>query len=352
MKRGTTPDRRQVARLAAGLMLAAAGAARAAGLPRVLVLATGGTIGSAPGGRQVTGPELVAAIPELAKVAEVSVDTVAAVGSSELTFADWGRLVARIRAAFAADPGLAGVVVTHGTDTMEETAFLLDLVIDDPRPVVVTGSMRQSRVTSADGPGNLLEAIMTAAAPASRGRGTLVVLDDEVHAAAAVAKTNTTHLWTFKSPDQGPLGMVSPVIGLRYFHPPPPRGRTYALTPEQVAALPRVDIVTSYLGGDAALLQAALKAGAKGVVIAGFGSGTMTPAVDEAASAIARAGTPVVFASRVLTGPVHDGSYGLVRRPDLFVLSGFLNPAKARVLLMVSLAAGGPGAVRPAFDGY
>ena len=109
--------------------------------------------------------------------------------------------------------------MTHGTDTMEEAAFLLDLVIEDPRPVVVTGSMRQSRVTSADGPGNLLEAIMTAADASSRNRGTLVVLDDEIHAAAAVAKTNTTHLPTFKSPDQGPVGYVSPVIGLRYFHP-------------------------------------------------------------------------------------------------------------------------------------
>lgn len=110
--------------------------------PRVLVLATGGTIGSAPSGGQVTGEELVASIPELKGRAIVSVETVAAVGSSELTFTDWARLVERIRAAFARNPSLAGIVVTHGTDTLEETAFLLDLLIEDPRPVVVTGSMR------------------------------------------------------------------------------------------------------------------------------------------------------------------------------------------------------------------
>jgi len=321
-------------------------------LPHVLVLATGGTIGSAPGGRQVTGEQLVASIPELHGVAEVKVETIAAVGSSELTFADWSRLVARIRSAFASDPGLAGIVVTHGTDTMEETAFLLDLVIDDARPVVVTGSMRQSTVTSADGPGNVLEAITVAASPASRGRGTLVVLDDEIHAASAVTKTNTTHLSTFKSPDRGPLGVVIPSVGLKYLQPAARLGHAYAITPEQIAALPRVDIVTSYLGGDDALLQAALKAGAKGVVIAGFGSGTMTPAVDAAASAIAKAGTPVVFSSRVLTGPVHDGSYGAERRPDAFARSDFLNPAKARVLLMVHLAAGGGETLQQAFAPY
>jgi L-asparaginase len=319
--------------------------------PRVLVLATGGTIGSAPSGGQVTGDELVASIPELMGRASVSVETIAAVGSSELKFTDWARLVERIRGAFARDPKLAGIVVTHGTDTMEETAFLLDLVIADPRPVVVTGSMRQSRVTSADGPGNLLEAIMTAADASSRNRGTLVVLDDEIHAAAAVAKTNTTRLSTFKSPDQGPVGYVSPVIGLRYFHSAGRAHRTYALTPSQIAGFPRVDILTSYLGGDDTLLKAALAAGDKGLVIAGFGSGTMTPAVDATADAAAKAGVPVVFSSRVQSGPVHDGSYGEVHRPAAFVMSGLLNPVKARVLLLVHLAAGGEN-LNQAFEGY
>jgi len=344
----------RVKALLLALVLAALPASRAAaaGLPHVLVIATGGTIGSAPGGKSVSGDQLVGFIPELKGVADVSVETVASVGSSELTFADWARLVGRIRAAFAADPALAGIVVTHGTDTMEETAFLLDLTIADPRPVVVTGSMRQSTVTSADGPGNLLEAITVAAAPASRDRGTLVVLDDEVHAAVAVTKTNTTRLGTFQSPSQGPVGLISSSNGLRYLRPPGRSGHTYALKPEAISALPRVDIVTSYLGGDDALLQAALKAGAKGVVIAGFGSGTMTPSVDRAAATIAAAGTPVVFSSRVLSGPVHDGSYGAARRPANFVRSGLLNPAKSRVLLMVHLAAAGGETLQQAFDGY
>jgi len=337
--------------LLTALALAPGGRAEAA-LPHVLVIATGGTIGSAPGGKSVSGNQLVGFIPELASVADVSVETVAAVGSSALSFADWARLVGRIRTAFAADPSLAGIVVTHGTDTMEETAFLLDLVIADPRPVVLTGSMRQSTVSSADGPGNMLEAITVAAAPASRGRGTLVVLDDEVHAAAAVTKTNTTHLSTFQSPNQGPIGLISAADGLRYLRPPGRSGRTYALTPEAIAALPRVDILTAYLGGDDALFQAALKAGAKGLVIAGFGSGTMTPAVERAAAAAAAAGTPVVLSSRVLSGPVHDASYGAARAPANFVRSGLLNPAKSRVLLMVHLAAADGESLQQAFDGY
>ncbi len=336
------------------VLLAALPASRvaAAALPHVLVIATGGTIGSAPGGKSVSGDQLVGFIPELRGVADVSVETVAAVGSSALSFADWARLVGRIRAAFAADPALAGIVVTHGTDTMEETAFLLDLVIADPRPVVVTGSMRQSTVTSADGPGNMLEAIIVAASPASRDRGTLMVLDDEVHAAAAVTKTNTTSLSTFKSPNTGPVGLISSADGLRYLRPPGRSGHTYPLKPEAIAALPRVDIVTSYLGGDDALLQAALKAGAKGVVIAGFGSGTMTPSVERASAAVAGAGTPVVFSSRVLSGPVHDGSYGAARWPATFVRSGLLNPAKARVLLMVHVAAGVGETLQQAFAPY
>lgn len=337
------------------LLLVAVGPAapaRAAEWPRVLVLATGGTIGSAPGGKAVSGRQLIGFIPELKTVARVSVETVAAKGSSELTFADWAALVARIRSAFAADPGLAGIVVTHGTDTMEETAFLLDLVIDDPRPVVVTGSMRQSTVASADGPGNLLEAITVAAAPAARGRGTLVVMADEVHAAAAVTKTDTTQLSTFKSPNTGPVGLISSASGLRFLRPAGRSGRVHPLPPATIAAFPRVDIVTSYLGGDDALLRAAVSAGAKGVVVAGFGSGTMTPAMDRAVDAVAAAGVPVVFASRVLSGPVHDGSYGAEKRPAAFVRSGLLNPAKARVRLMVHLASADGESLQQAFDGY
>jgi L-asparaginase len=315
----------------------------------------GGTIGSSPDGRKVDGDALVAAIPAIKTIADVKIENVAAVGSSSLSFADWSRLVARIRSAFAEDPGLAGVVVTHGTDTMEETAFLLDLVIADPRPVVVTGSMRQTNAVSADGPANILEAITVAASPAAANRGVLVVLDDQIHAAAAVSKTNTTRLSTFVSLDQGPEGMVSSASGLHFFHAPGRTGRIYPLAPDTIAHLPRVDIVTSYFGGDDALLSAAA-ARAKGVVIAGFGSGTMTPSVDAAASAAASAGLPVVLAARVPSGPVHDGSYGAAQRPPSFVRSGFLNPAKARVLLMVYLAsqktARGDLSLQSAFEPY
>jgi L-asparaginase len=329
-----------------------AGGAQASEAPRVLVLSTGGTIGSAPGGRQLDGQQLVGAIPELKGVARVTVEDLAARGSSALTLADEARLVARIRQAFAADPDLAGVVVTHGTDTMEETAFLLDLVIADPRPVVITGSMRQSTVSSADGPGNMLEAVTVAAAPASRHRGVLVVLDDQIHAAHAVSKTNTTRLSTFASLDEGPVGMISSATGLRYFRAPGRLGRPYVITPEKIADLPRVDIVYSYLGGDDALAKAAISAGAKGLVIAGFGSGTMTPSMTAAALALATAGMPVVLSTRVASGPIHDPSNGAGTLPAAFARSGFLNPAKARILLMLHIAAGDGETLSQAFSPY
>jgi len=336
-----------------GLLIALfAGPVSAADPPRVLVLSTGGTIGSAPGARKLDGEQLINAVPELKQVATVTVEDIAARGSSALTLADEAMLTSRIEAAFASDPRLAGVVVTHGTDTLEETAFLLDLVIADRRPVVITGSMRQSTVPSADGPGNILEAIAVAASPASRGRGVLVVMDDQINAAHAVSKTNTTRLSTFMSLDEGPVGMISSATGIHYFRSPERVGHHYVIDPAQIAALPRVDIILSYLGGDDALAKAAISAGAKGLVIAGFGSGTMTPSVDATAMALASGGIPVVLSTRVASGPIHDGSYGEISRPPEFARSGFLNPAKARILLMLHIAVGGGETLGQAFAPY
>ncbi|MBY8824473.1 asparaginase [Sphingomonas colocasiae] len=345
-------SRRHAARavMLLALLLFSANSAWAQDRPHVLVIATGGTIASTASGPGLTGDALVSAIPALGKVARLQVEDLAAGGSSGLKRADWARLVRRIRAAFAGDPTLAGIVVTHGTDTLEETAMLLDLVIADARPVVLTGSMRSSDEISADGPANLLEAVRVAADPQARGRGTLVALDGQILAAGDAAKLSTSRTSAFASPNQGALGAVIE-DGVRFFQPAGRAGRVYDLSPERIATLPRVDIVLSYFDGDGALADAAVAAGAKGLVVAGFGSGTLAPPMRSTVKALAESGFPVVLSARVASGAVKDSGLWDGKAPAAFARSGFLNPAKARVLLMVHLAAGGTETLQAAFAG-
>ena len=321
--------------------------ARARAAPRILVLATGGTIASGAE-RALTGKQLTGQL-HLGDRVQVEVKDIANGGSSDLTRADWTRLVQAIRAGFA-DPRVAGIVVTHGTDTMEETAFFLDLVIDEVRPLVVTGSMRSSDAVSADGPANLAEAILVAADPNARGLGTLVVLDDQIHAAAAATKGDTNRLSSFVSADAGPLGVISesqPRFLLRPFAP----HRHWRLTPSQIDALPRVEVVTATFGGDDRMLDAAARAGAKAIVIAAFGSGTITAPMRRFVAAHAPT-LPVILSTRVSAGFVKDAyGGGSDDETRAAVRSGRLNPAKARVLAMVALAAGTP--ITPdLFDGF
>jgi len=318
--------------------------------PHVLVIATGGTIASSSSGPALTGEALIAALPGLDKVAKLDVEDLAAGGSSGLKRADLARLVRRIRAAFTADPKLSGIVVTHGTDTMEETALLLDLVIGDNRPVVVTGSMRSSNAVSADGPANLLEAVRVAADPQARGRGVLVALDNQILSAGDATKLSTSRTSAFASPNEGPVGAVL-ADEIRFFQPAARAHRIYDLPAERIETLPRVDVVTSYIDGDGALADAAITAGAKGLVVAGFGSGTLTPAMRATVKAIAERGTPVVISARVASGAVKDASLWPTGNPAGVVRSGFLNPAKARIMLMVHLAAGGGETLQAAFAG-
>ena len=187
---------------------------------RLLLLATGGTIaGCAENSATLNnytagvlgGDALLAAVPQLQELAAISVEQIANVDSADLLFAHWRALVGRIRAAFAADPELAGVVITHGTNTLEETAWLLQLLIDDPRPVVLVGAMRPATALSADGPLNLLQAVQVALSPEARGHGVLVVMDGQIHAAQRVTKLATQGVGAFASPGRGPLGWVDDV---------------------------------------------------------------------------------------------------------------------------------------------
>ena len=327
-------------------------AASDAALPRVLVLGTGGTIagqGSARAGNaydsgKVSAAGLIAAVPDIDKFATISAEQVSSIGSQDMNDKVWFDLVTRIRAAVDNREADA-VVITHGTDTMEETAFFLANVFDIDMPIVLVGSMRPSTAIGADGPANLYEAMRVASAPESRGRGVLVVLNDTIHGARWAQKSNTTSVETFHSPDAGPVGYVD-TGSLRYLLPAPARGPKYRL-PD---ALPRVDIVYSHANMDGAEVGDAVKRGAKGIVLAGVGDGNSSKVAIDALAAAAKQGVVVVRSSRVGSGYVHrnvevdDDKLG-------FAVALDLNPQKARVLLQLLIANGitDPKAVQQAF---
>jgi L-asparaginase len=303
-------------------------------LPRVHVIATGGTIASRPGADQLTGQALVEAVPELAEVAQIEVEEFSRVGSSSITPDHWLRLSQRIAELFSTEPDLAGIVVTHGTDTMEETAYFLHLTVKDRRPVVVTGSMRSATAVSADGPANFLAAVRVAADPASVERGGLVVLNDEIHSARDVRKTDNNRLDTFVSSEWGALGIVD-LDGVHFRRRIVTRHGGSALPSiAGVESLPNVPIVADFAGNDASVLKSWADAGVPGVVVQAFGGGRASPAMRRAIAEIASSGVPVVLASRVPEGRVMGSAAQIAAG---VVAAGDLPPHKARVLLMLML---------------
>ncbi|MGE3275145.1 MAG: asparaginase [Vicinamibacterales bacterium] len=319
----------------AGLIVAAAVAglgARQAATPRVAVFTTGGTIASRPGQSMQDGASLIAAVPELARHAELAVREVTRVGSSQMTPALWLALASHIREALA-DPGLAGVVVTHGTDTLEDTAFFLDTVFAEERPIVLTGSMRSSTEISADGPANLLNAVRVATAPAARGMGVLVSLDEAIASARDVWKTENRRVGTFRSPELGFLGFVDP-DGVVFYRRPVARGdaaRRFDIADRQ--DLPAVPILTDYPGFDPGLMDGVLALEPGGVVVAAFAGGRMSAGAREAIARALAAGVPVVVSSHVPGGRIVGDPRGDLRA----VLARDLPPNKARILLMLAL---------------
>lgn len=311
--------------------------------PRVVVLGLGGTIAmtAADSGGVIpslTAEQLIAAVPGLAATGiDLDVSTFRAKPGASLTFADLTGLAATIKGHLQA--GAAGVVVTQGTDTIEETAYLLDLLHQRPNPVVVTGAMRNPTLAGADGPANLHGAVITAASTGARGLGCLVVFADEIHAAHRVRKTHSTSTGTFVSPNGGPLGYL--VEGrVRIVNQPPPR---LALPQPSRTEGVRVSVIPATLGEDPTVLEAAAEH-VDGLVVAGFGVGhvpeTWVPVLAKLADAI-----PVVLTSRTGSGPVLTGTYGFPgSERDLIgrglIPAGFLDPYKARILLHLCLAAG------------
>jgi len=328
-------------------------------LPRVTVLATGGTIAGAEGARPSRGyragmfsiEALIAAAPGIGSLARLDAAHVASIGSQDMGEAVWRALARRAQAALD-DPGVSGVVVTHGTDTMEETAYFLNLVVRSAKPVVLVGAMRPATAMSADGPMNLYNAVATAAHPDAIGRGVLVVANDEVHFAREVAKTNTTQVGTFRSTHRGLAGLVS--SGRLHFYGMPVRRHTLAseFRVPAAGALPKVDIVYAHAGMGGELVDAAVRAGALGLVIAGVGNGNLGAGALEAAAAAARSGVAVVRSSRTGGGIVErnvemdDDRLG-------FIAADELNPQKARILLMLALTGTrDPAALQEMFYAY
>jgi L-asparaginase len=312
-------------------------------LPNVVVLATGGTIaGAAATGTQsaytsgaVTIDAMLAAVPGIRDLANIKGEQISNVGSQDMSF-DIMLKVAKRCNELLSDDSLAGIVITHGTDTMEETAFFLNLVVKSDKPVVLVGSMRPSTAVSADGPLNLYDGVAVAADPNSRGRGVLVVMNDWIHGAHSLTKTSTTAIQTFMSPIRGIVGVSA--YGKNDFYNSPSWKHTSAteFDVSNVTALPRVDILFACVDMAPDLIDASVANGAKGIVIAGVGNGNMNKASLEAAARAAKKGVVVVRSSRVVTGTVgrnveiNDDEMG-------FVASDELNPQKARILLTLAL---------------
>ena len=312
-------------------------------LPRVVVLATGGTIAGAAASDvqagytsgQVGVEQLLAAVPQAKKLATLSGEQVANIGSQDMNDEVWLKLATRVNAVLARSD-VDGVVITHGTDTIEETAYFLNLVVKSSKPVVLTAAMRPSTALSADGPLNFYNAVAVAANREAKDRGVLVVVNDWIHGAASLTKTSTTAIQTFMSPLSGLVGAVS-YGEVDFYRVPAARHTTnseFAVTANTV--MPRVDIILAYENMDGALIDAAVAAGARGIIIAGVGNGNMTAAALATLAKHAKNGIVCVRSSRVVIGRVGRG-VEVDDDKNGFVASLGLNPQKARVLLRLAL---------------
>ena len=316
---------------------------RAQRLPNIVVLATGGTIAGAAGSDvqagytsgQVGVEKLLAAVPQAKKLATMRGEQIANIGSQDMNDEVWLRLARRVNE-LAAMKDVDGIVITHGTDTIEETGYFLNLVVKSSKPVVLTAAMRPSTALSADGPLNFFNAVAVAANKEAAGKGVLVVVNDWIHGARSLTKTSTTAIQTFLSPLQGLIGTVA--YGTTEFYRGPVGKHTTQseFSLDGVTALPRVDIIMAHENMDGVLLNAAAAAGARGLIVAGVGNGNMTASALEALAALAKKGVIAVRSTRVAIGrvgrnvEVDDDKLGLIASDEL-------NPQKARVLLRLAL---------------
>jgi L-asparaginase len=313
--------------------------------PRVRLVATGGTISNRQGGR-LTGEDLVALIPQVSSYARVEVEQYSNKASSQLTLDDYLQIARRIGRLFAEQPDLAGVVVTSGTDTLEELAYFLHLTIRDERPVVVVGAMRNPSTVGYEGAANLLAGFRVAADPGARGQGALVVLNDEINSAREVTKTDALRLHTFQSRPYGVLGVVDADRVVWYRRPLKRHTARSEFDVGSVAALPRVDVLMVYQDAPGDLIKAAVDLGAKGIVLATAGAGATSGTQGEGLDYAAVHGVFIVISTRTGSGRIaprrpggpaaSDGAQSSSRWAYT-VSAEDLTPVKARILLMLAL---------------
>ena len=308
----------------------------ASSLPRVFLFATGGTISNRPGGR-LTVDELIKSVPDLDKRVRAEGEQFANVSSGQITMDQWLDLSRRVNDRFKKDADLAGVVVTSGTDTLEELAYFLHLTVRDARPVVVVGSMRAPGTLGYEGPANLEDAFRVAADPASRGMGALVVLNDEINSAREATKTDSRLLSTFSSRDYGVLGTIFDRVA--YFRKPVKRHTAQSeFDVTKITALPRVDVILAYQGAPGDLIKAAVDAGAKGIVIAGAGAGATSGTQGDGVNYAIEKGAFVVTTTRTGGGGLGGGGGAGRGTATRRVNGDDLQPVKARILLMLAIA--------------
>ena len=318
--------------------------------PNVVILATGGTIaGAAATGTQsgytsgaVTIDAMITAVPGIKDLANIKGEQISNVGSQDMSFDIMLKVARRINELMKRDD-VDGIVITHGTDTMEETAYFLNLVVKGNKPVVMVGSMRPSTAVSADGPLNLYNGVGVAVDPNAKGRGVLVVMNDWIQAAHSLTKTSTTAVQTFMSPLRGLVGVAA--YGKNDFYNNPTWKHTSGseFDVDGVDKLPRVDVVFACADMPPDLIDASVANGAKGIVIAGVGNGNMNKASLDAAANAVKKGVVVVRSSRVPIGSV--GRNVEVNDDEMgFIASDELNPQKARILLSLALLKNRPKA--------
>jgi len=317
--------------------------AKAGKKPKVVIVATGGTIAGSATSQTSAGYQsgavgvdiLINAVPEMKELADVSGEQIASIGSQDMNDEVWLKLGKRVNEILA-QRDVNGVVITHGTDTMEETSYFLTLVVKSDKPVVLTGSMRPSTAMSADGPLNIYNAVAIAADPGAKGRGVLVTVDDDIHSGHDIVKTHTTDVGTMSSGEVGLVGAT--LFGKNTWYRTPAQVHTSKseFSIDGVTKLPRVDIIYAHANMSPDLITAAVQNGAKGIVIAGVGDGNFTAPTQDAIKAAVAKGAVVVRSSRVNGGiirrniEVNDDQLGTVTSMEL-------NPPKARVLLQLAL---------------
>src|SRR3978361_36365 len=313
--------------------------------PKVAFIGTGGTIASlgrgpldlqdyGAAGNVMHADEILARWPEASLVADVMAVRYRNIASPAISFPEWKDLAALCRQLVDDHRYLAVLVIGHGTATLEETAYFLNLTVKVAVPVVLVGSQRPSSALSSDAGLNLVNAIRVAACPEARDMGVLVVLNDEIHAAREVTKTSTARLQTFRTPDFGVLGHADGDAVVFYRRPVRRHAPNTEFSVAELDTLPRVDISYSYAGGDGVAVRAVMAAGAKGIIAAGFAPGYCSPGEVEALKEAARQGIVVVQSTRAGSGRTFRGTR---LQQGVCLIADNLNPQKARILLSLAL---------------